>query len=176
MEDNTVSVQEAVSGVDLYPVNLEVRAMYIDAHYLRELLGVFRRSSKPFTNINHLEKSGFDCDDDVFLFHMQLLEDTDLLRTPSGKSLGYTHSDSGVGAWLTRDMRLTAKGHDLAAALDQDEVWDIIKNEFRNEGLSMLMKIALTLAETYAMKRIDLLRNERSVLEAYSIDMDQGTI
>jgi hypothetical protein len=150
--------------------------MYIDAHYLKELLGVFRQSRKPFTNINHLQQSGFDCEDDVFLFHMQLLEDHNLVRTPSGKSLGYTHTDSGEGVWITRDMRLTSKGYDLAAALHREEIWEVIKSEFRNEGLSVLMKVALKLAENYVMEKVNLLVNEQSVLETYSIDMDRGTL
>jgi hypothetical protein len=150
--------------------------MNIDAHYLKGLLGVFRSSNTPFININKLREHGFDHADDAFLFHMQILEDKDLVRPSTGNGIGYTHTTSGDIAWLTRDIRLTSEGHDLASALERNEVWKIIKSEFDSEGISVLVKVAIALAENYAMEKLDALMAEQNVLPAYNIDMDHGTV
>ncbi|MGD9000668.1 MAG: hypothetical protein PVF75_09655 [Granulosicoccaceae bacterium] len=150
--------------------------MNIDTHYLKGLLGVFKYSNTPFANINHFKEQGFNFEDDTFLFHMQLLEDKDIVRASTGKGIGYTRTTTGEGAWLTRDIRLTSKGHDLAAALERNEVWEIIKNEFHNEGISVLIKVAVELAENYAMGKLNELINEQNILQPCSIDMDRGVL
>jgi hypothetical protein len=150
--------------------------MNIDTHYLKGLLGVFKQSDTPFANINHFKEQGFNFEDDTFLFHMQLLEDKDIVRASTGKGIGYTRTTTGEGAWLTRDIRLTSKGHDLAAALERNEVWEIIKNEFHNEGISVLIKVAIALSESHAMQKLSTLVNEQNVLQSYNIDMNGGLL
>jgi hypothetical protein len=150
--------------------------MNIDTHYLKGLLDVFKSSNTPFTNINKLNEHGFDHEDDSFLFHMQILEDKQLVRSATGNGIGYTHTTSGETAWLTRDIRLTSEGHDLASALEKNEIWKIISNEFNNEGISVLVKVAFVLSENYAMEKLDNLMAEQSTFQSYSIDMDNGTV
>ena len=150
--------------------------MNIDAHYLKGLLGVFKSSNTPFTNINKLKEHGFDHEDDSFLFHMQILEDKNLVRASAGNGIGYTHTTSGDIAWLTRDIRLTSDGHDLASALERNEIWEIIKSEFDNEGISVLVKVAIVLSENYAMEKLEALMSEQNVFQSYNIDMDHGTV
>jgi repressor of nif and glnA expression len=150
--------------------------MNIDAHYLKGLLGVFKCSSTPFTNINKFKEHGFHFEDDAFLFHMQILEDKDLVRSSTGNGIGYTHTTSGEVAWLTRDIRLTSEGHDLASALERNEVWEVIKSEFDNECLTILIKVAIALAENYAMEKLTALITEQNAFPMYSIDMDHGTV
>jgi repressor of nif and glnA expression len=150
--------------------------MNIDTHYLKGLLGVFKSSNTTFTNINKLKEHGFDHEEDSFLFHMQILEDKQLVRSCTGSGIGYTHTTSGETAWLTRDIRLTSEGHDLASALEKNEIWEIISNEFDNEGISVLVKVAFVLSENYALEKLDNLMAEQSTFQSYSIDMDHGAV
>ena len=150
--------------------------MDIDTHYLKGLLDVFKSSKTPFTNINKIREHGFDHDDDSFLFHMQILEDKRLVRASTGNGIGYTHTTSGETAWLTREIRLTSEGHDLASALERNEVWEIINNEFDNEGITVLVKVAIVLSENYAMEKVNTLMTGQNAFQAYSIDMDHGTV
>lgn len=150
--------------------------MNIDTHYLKGLLGVFKSSNTPFTNINKLKEHGFDHDNDSFLFHMQILEDKRLVRASTNNGIGYTHTASGDTAWLTREIRLTSEGHDLASALEINEIWEIINNEFDNEGISVLVKVAIALSENYAMEKINILMAGKNSFQSYSIDMDHGAV
>lgn len=150
--------------------------MNIDTHYLKGLLGAFKSSNTPFTNINILKEHGFHHDDDSFLFHMQMLEDKRLVRACTGSGIGYSHTESGETVWLTRNMRLTSEGHDLALALERGEVWEIIKNEFNNEGISVLLKVAIVLSENFAIEKVNSLIAKQEAFQSYSIDMDHGTV
>jgi hypothetical protein len=107
---------------------------------------------------------------------MQILEDKQLVRSCTGSGIGYTHTTSGETAWLTRDIRLTSEGHDLASALEKNEIWEIISNEFDNEGISVLVKVAFVLSENYALEKLDNLMAEQSTFQSYSIDMDHGAV
>ena len=150
--------------------------MNIDTHYLKGLLDVFKSSKTPFTNINKLREHGFDHGDDSFLFHMQILEDKRLVRTSAGTGIGYSQTESGETVWLTRELRLTSEGHDLASAFERNEIWEIIKSEFSNEGITVLVKVAIVLSENYAMEKVNTLMTGQNAFQAYSIDMDHGTV
>ncbi|KDX77915.1 hypothetical protein AB63_4039 [Escherichia coli 2-222-05_S1_C3] len=57
-------------------------------------------------------------------------------------------------SWIEVPLRLTARGHDFIADLRQKEVWQAIKTNFKDEGISTLMSVSKSLAKGFARKKI----------------------
>lgn len=133
--------------------------MKINHQYLKDLLIAFEETQGPDTMLSELGESGFHQDDSDFIFHMRLLYDNGLIVRTDGKS-GFGHEMSralGVGVsyyWLDTPLRLTARGHDFIADLRQKEVWQTIKTNFKDEGISTLMGLSKSLAMGFAKKKV----------------------
>lgn len=133
--------------------------MRIDQQYLKDLLIAFEDTDGPDTMLDDLSKSGFQNDDANFIFHMRLLHDNGLIVRVDGKA-GFGHEMSlnlGEGVsyyWLDTPLRLTARGHDFIADLRQQEVWQTIKTNFKDEGISTLMGLSKSLAMGFAKKKV----------------------
>lgn len=84
-----------------------------------------------------------------------MLDDQNLIARTDGKpGLGlFLGADDGVG-WAVLPLRLTAKGHDFIAALRQKEVWNSIKENFKEAGLSTLIEVSKELAKGFALKQV----------------------
>ncbi|HAV8853158.1 TPA: DUF2513 domain-containing protein, partial [Escherichia coli] len=93
------------------------------------------------------------------IFHMRLLCDYELIVRVDGKP-GFGHimsNELGEGveySWIEVPLRLTARGHDFIADLRQKEVWQAIKTNFKDEGISTLMSVSKSLAKVFARKKI----------------------
>ena len=133
--------------------------MKINQQYLKDLLIAFEETQGPDTMLCELGESGFDQDDAEFIFHMRLLYDNGLIVRVDGKS-GFGHEMSrSLGErvsyyWLEIPLRLTARGHDFIADLRQKEVWQTIKTNFQDEGISTLMGLSKSLAMGFAKKKV----------------------
>ncbi|AGO56590.1 Uncharacterised protein [Serratia liquefaciens] len=133
--------------------------MKIDQQYLKNLLIGFEDSDGPDTMLGDLTTAGFDRNDPNFIFHMRLLYDNGLILRVDGKA-GFGHEMSrGLGkavsySWIDTPLRLTARGHDFIADLRQQEVWQTIKTNFKDEGISTLMGLSKSLAMGYAKKKV----------------------
>lgn len=133
--------------------------MKINQQYLKDLLIAFEDTQGPDTLVEELESAGFGRDDSDFIFHMRLLYDNGLIVRVDGRpGIGHEMLQSlGEGVsyyWLDVPLRLTARGHDFIADLRQKEVWQTIKTNFSDEGISTLMGISKSLAMGYAKKKI----------------------
>jgi hypothetical protein len=130
----------------------------IDHDYLKKLLTAFEDTIGPDTMLDELREAGFNSDDSNFVFHLRLLCDKGLIIRIDGQpGFGHElmHSLEGHSyIWYDPPLRLTDKGHDFIANLRQKEVWQTIKTEFKDEGLSTLMSVAKSLAEGFAKKKI----------------------
>lgn len=133
--------------------------MKIDQQYLKDLLIAFEDTDGPDTLIDELEHAGFNRNDPNFIFHMRLLYDNGLIVRVDGER-GFGHNmnqtmGGGVGYyWLPVPLRLTARGHDFIADLRQKEVWQTIKTNFKDEGISTLMGLSKSLAMGFAKKKV----------------------
>ncbi|WP_249975177.1 DUF2513 domain-containing protein [Escherichia coli] len=111
------------------------------------------------TFLSELEDNGFNRYDQNFIFHMRLLCDYELIVRVDGKP-GFGHimsNELGEGveySWIEVSLRLTARGHDFIADLRQKEVWQAIKTNFKDEGISTLMSVSKSLAKGFARKKI----------------------
>lgn len=133
--------------------------MKIDQQYLKDLLIAFEDTDGPDTLIDELEDAGFNRNDSNFIFHMRLLYDNGLIVRVDGE-YGIGHEmlrtlGEGVNYhWDNIPLRLTARGHDFIADLRQKEVWQTIKTNFKDEGISTLMGLSKSLAMGFAKKKV----------------------
>ena len=133
--------------------------MKIDQQYLKDLLIAFEDTDGPDTMLDDLATASFNSDDPLFIFHMRLLYDNGLIVRVDGKA-GFGHEMSralGQGVsyyWNDTPLRLTARGHDFIADLRQQEVWQTIKTNFKDEGISTLMGLSKSLAMGFAKKKV----------------------
>ena len=133
--------------------------MKLDQQYLKDLLNAFEKTYGPDTMLSELEDNGFNRYDQNFIFHMRLLCDYELIVRVDGKP-GFGHimsNELGEGveySWIEVPLRLTARGHDFIADLRQKEVWQTIKTNFKDEGISTLISVSKSLAKGFARKKI----------------------
>lgn len=124
-----------------------------DLDYTKRLLDAFEASEEPFTTFLKLQSHGIDTDDPMYLFHLRLLDDRGLVvSTGRVTNLGVTVGHGGV-VMAPVPLRLTADGHDFAAALRQPKVLEPLKEVARQAGMgaaidtakSMMIHFATTL-------------------------------
>ena len=128
--------------------------MQIDQDYLREILNSFTESKKSFIWIQALVDKGINIDD-KFLFHIQILEDQGFVECLDKSSdIGYEITLGGDFRWHSRPLRLTAAGHEFTEAINRPEIWDILKQEFRDASLSTLKSAASSLLLAFAKKQV----------------------
>ncbi|MCE9887877.1 DUF2513 domain-containing protein [Kluyvera intermedia] len=130
--------------------------MKIDQEYLKGLLEAFEASNTPDTNIIELNKLGYNCETDEFVFHMRLLEDRQLMTRSDGHGgFGAVESLDGTIHWAVMPLRLTAIGHDFLDALRNQEVWSTLKTGFKDASMGTLMTVSKELFNRALAKQLD---------------------
>ncbi|WP_182629617.1 DUF2513 domain-containing protein [Pantoea hericii] len=128
--------------------------MKINQQYLKDLLIAFEDNEGPQTNILELQEAGFDFSEQLFIFHMRLLDDKNLIARIDGEpGFGFYTGADDSGSWAVLPLRLTAQGHDFIQALRQKEVWNSVKENFKDVGMSTLIDVSKELAKGFALKQ-----------------------
>jgi len=129
--------------------------MQIDQDYLREILNTFTQSTRSFIWLEDLTRKGIEIDD-KFLFHIQILEDQQFVECLDKRSdIGYEITLGGNFEWKSRPLRLTASGHEFTEAINRPEIWDVLKQEFKDASLSTLRSAATSLLLAFAKKQVN---------------------
>jgi len=129
--------------------------MKIDQEYLREILNTFIESPRSFIWVEDITNRGIETDD-KFLFHIQILEDQHFIECLDKRSdIGYEITLGGNFEWKSRPLRLTASGHEFTEAINRPEIWEILREEFKDASLSTLKSTATTLLIAFAKKQIN---------------------
>ncbi len=124
--------------------------MRIDNDYLKSIMDVFLEANEPTVDLNDfpmLNLNG-EADDSVhqFVFHFELLDDQGFIEPAietGGIGLQRTSHDY---SWSIVPLRLTAKGHDFASALNKPGVLQELKTTFRDSGPTETVKAVFGLA------------------------------
>jgi hypothetical protein len=132
--------------------------MQIDYNYLRQLMEAFVEAPRPTTDIEELKKAGFDYETDIFVFHMQILQDQSFIAQPDGDTdIGLRF---GIGdddpSWGAVPLRLTASGHEFLDGLRSKEAMAVIKGNAKSVSIStakMIIKAVLEESVKAAAKR-----------------------
>jgi hypothetical protein len=141
-------------GIEINRHGKSAIAMKVDTDYLRTLLKAFQDADTPFVDVLQLREAGLECQDPKFIFHLQILEDKSLVQEATGGDLGYELTSGGNIVWTAKKLRLTAQGHEFIDALEKSEIWEIIKRDFKEEGIGTLVDVALNLAKGFAKERL----------------------
>lgn len=129
-----------------------------DLDYTKKLLDVFEGFKTPTYDVDDIRAAGIDIDDPAFFFHFCLLEDRGLLSgaDPEHPTL-YKYIDRGRELFWTRaPMRLTAQGHDFAAALRTPTVLETIKSKAGEATFQVWVQAAASLASAYFLQKLGL--------------------
>jgi hypothetical protein len=130
--------------------------MRINQEYLKQLLEAFLDSKHPSINIDDLKELGLFDEQDLFVFHMQILDDKNLIVQMDGDcGFGLQMDMAGGYHWAVLPLRLTAAGHEFADALNNKEVWNTIKSSFKDVSIDTLVSVSKQLAEGYFKKKVE---------------------
>lgn len=130
--------------------------MKIEPDYLKGLLEAFEASESPKTDIVELSERGFHYDSEIFVFHMRLLDDRNLIARTDGESgFGAEESADGIPHWSVLPLRLTASGHDFLEALRNQEVWATLKSGFKDASMGTLVTVSKELLNRALQKQLD---------------------
>ncbi|MHB1676808.1 MAG: DUF2513 domain-containing protein [Sulfuriferula sp.] len=130
--------------------------MRINQDYLKSILDAFLSTTEPSITFKDFQRMGLVEDENMFAFHMQILDDKYLIaQMDGGRGFGLRISLDGSYHWAALPLRLTAAGHEFAQALDNKEVWNTIKSNFKEASMDGLLTISKQLLEGFLQKKID---------------------
>lgn len=131
--------------------------MRINHDYIKHLIDTTLDHPEPTFTIRDFRAAGLDYATTEFEFHMGLLYDQKLIERGDGDSgFGLTKSIDGFRSWAVLPLRLTARGHDFAEAINEKTIWDKIKQDLPNAAMTTLVGTAIEMAKQYAMQKIGL--------------------
>ncbi len=129
--------------------------MKIDSEYMKGLLDAFEASDTPLTDIHKLQEAGYSYEDDIFVFHMDILLDKGLIESKSTSGgIGYGLTGNGGRFWSVVPLRLTAQGHDFIDSLNEPDVWENIQKNFKDSSIDTIKSVAKDLAKGFAKKKV----------------------
>jgi len=141
--------------------------MKVNLEYLSRILNVFLESDQAHITINDIGNSGISLYkpdnkglEEEFLFHIQNIVENGLISNRELQchglvSVGITLSGGDSVTIFPARIRLTQKGHDFAKALNNKEVLEKLKGEFKNAPFKVVFDGGQKLLEHFFKKKID---------------------
>lgn len=130
--------------------------MKLDNEYLKSLLIEIEGISSPRPSLKDiLEAMGLADINDEFLLHYEIISDYGFIEgaiTP--QNIGLSESYDGT-SWVNTNIRLTATGHEFVSNIRQSEVWETIKEKFKEDSVDTIFSMAKKLAQNIAKKKLD---------------------
>lgn len=140
--------------------------MKIDLDYMRKVVDVFINAPTATIELSDLEKAGINFEsvenqnkfDDEFMFHFSLLVENGLISNVKlegydlkalGLQVGYTHD-----CYSSVPLRLTQSGHDFASMLNQSEVFENLKSNFKEMPFEVMIDAGKSLATAFMKKKV----------------------
>lgn len=138
--------------------------MRVDLEFFGSLFGVFLESEKAHIDFNDISNAGVEIEvngklSEKFIFHLQLALDNQLIGKRSGPT--YNLKDIGIMQSLNGSsmspvpLRLTQNGHDFSLALNNKEVMDKLKTEFKDAPFKSVFDGGQKLLQHYMKKKLD---------------------
>ncbi|TLM73192.1 DUF2513 domain-containing protein [Microbulbifer harenosus] len=145
--------------------------MRIDLEYLSKIVNVFLEAPTAHIEIPDFEKNGIRIEgepktfNEKFVFHIQIAIDNQLISSKFGsvftmKDVGMDESLDGLASVSCIPIRLTQKGHDFACSLENKEVLEKLKSEFKNAPFKVIFEGGQKLLEHIGKKKLDALLAE----------------
>jgi len=135
--------------------------MKLNQEYLKILIINIENTLTPRPTLGEILKS-MELEDinDDFLLHYEILRDYGFIEgIGNSYNIGLVQTNDGV-CWCDENIRLTAKGHEFASALNQPEVWSILKEKFKENSIDTIFSTAKNIAKKIAAKKLENLLGE----------------
>jgi len=118
--------------------------MTIEIDYLKKILSKAQASERAVFNIQDLVDNDSDINDEKFVFHLKILADQSLIVSDydNSNNIGDSRNGNGSLSWSIKFLRLTNDGHDFIEALNNNTVWNKLKDEVKTRSLSVLVSTA----------------------------------
>jgi hypothetical protein len=135
--------------------------MQIDLEEIKRMLNTFIESPVTFITLEDMGIGTLeDYEFDKFIGHFLLLVEGEYisgqsLNTGDVEDVGLIPAQVGY-TWGAVPIRLTQKGHDFAAVLNQKPVLERLKKEAQDAPLSLLRMLGNALAEKYFIEKLGL--------------------
>ena len=139
--------------------------MKIDLDYMASLLKVFIDADTAHIDIDDIRDAGLTVFKDgtlseIYLFHIQLAIDNQLIGKNDGPALsirdiGIRQSLSGEYSIAVLPIRLTQRGHDFAATLNNKEVLTRLKAEFKDAPFKVIFDGGQQLLQFFLQKKLE---------------------
>lgn len=132
---------------------------------MKTVLNIFIDSPSTFLTYRDLSEQGINMYqengvmfDDQFIFHFLLLVENKLvsnnnLEASTLKSIGLEYGQRQCCHWSV-PIRLTQAGHDFAVMLQQQEVFESLKSNFKELPFQVMLDAGKTLASAFMKKKI----------------------
>lgn len=130
--------------------------MKLDTEYLKSLLLAIENTPSPRPGLRSIVNAmGLEDINDTFVLHYEVLADYEFIEgSGHPKNIGLFNDYDGLG-WTDANIRLTAKGHEFSANLRQSEIWDALKEKFKEDSVDTLFMAAKKLAANIAKKKLE---------------------
>lgn len=122
--------------------------MRINIEYIKDLLERILDHDKPDFDLSLINDLWEDDDKlNILVFHMEVLEDQGIIENiGSSIGLGFTRMSGGNFQINTKPLRLTATGHDFAAALVKPGIFKSLATTFKDLGPNETVKAVFKLS------------------------------
>jgi len=128
--------------------------MRIDYVYLKEMLDVFLDSDLPVVTWNDFKKQRVE-NDHKLVFHLEILQDKDLIvGSLTNDNLGVRGISDNYMVHI-KPWRLSSDGHDFANSLNKPDILATIINNFKEQGLSIVIDVAKKVAVKKATQYLE---------------------
>ena len=132
--------------------------MRVDYDYLHDLLKVFIEQEKAV--LTYKDFSEYSTKDlQKFCLHMRLLSDQGLvvnvIKDSSELGIKFDLNDGGYYL-IEAPWRLTSQGYDFAATLTKPELFALVRDRMKNDGISAVVDIS----KGFAKKKLEQLLEE----------------
>ncbi len=133
-----------------------LRGMQPDPDQIKRILDTAEAAARSMIEVSDLRAAGI-ANDDALLFHVRLLADRGLLEGAyAAKDLGIRPILGGGAVLGGAPLRLTAQGHEFAAALREPKIYERVKTVMAQSGLAVAVQLAGSIATQYAAQRLGL--------------------
>lgn len=130
--------------------------MKIDQDYLKSMLLAFQGSARPTFYVSDFRDLGIDFEEDRFVFHIELLNDQEfVVRDDWEAGVGIQRGAGDDVSWSLVPLRLTARGHEFIETLENKEVWQALKTNFKDASIKTLWEVGKKIFEGYAQKKVE---------------------
>lgn len=122
---------------------------------VREVTISFKDSPELCSDFIQIKRSFEESQEMDVIFNLQMLNDKELIiRTDNKIGIGVLYPVSGDPIISNVKLRITAAGMEYLEAIEKKSIWDIIRTEYPNAGLSTTILVAKTVLTKFIENQI----------------------